>query len=281
MTTMIFKKEINAPANKVWFALWDNLYYMKWTSAFSEGSYAVSDWKQGSKIHFLAPSGDGIYGNIDLMVKYEKMYFRQEGVLKDFKEQPADDETRLWSGAMEKYELAESGGITVLTVYLDTLESYIDEFNNKFPVALDLVKHSAEHLSIIIQSNLNISVERAWTAYTDPAHIVKWNNASADWHTTKAENNLVKGGRFTSRMEAKDGSAGFDFGGVYDQVVTHELIAYTLDDGRKVTVNFSAGNNQTSISVSFEPEDMNSLELQKFGWQSILDNFRLYAERIA
>lgn len=280
MTTIIFKKEINAPANKVWFALWDNLYYMKWTSAFSEGSYAVSEWKQGSKVHFLAPSGDGIYGNIDLMVKYEKMHFRQEGVIKDFKEQPADDETRLWSGAMEKYELAESGGITVLTVYLETLESYADEFNNKFPVALDLVKHSAEHLSIIIQSNLNISVEKAWTAYTDPAHIVMWNNASADWHTTKAENSLVKGGRFTSRMEAKDGSAGFDFGGVYDQVITHELIAYTLDDGRKVTVNFSAGNNQTSISVSFEPEDMNSLELQKFGWQSILDNFRLYAERI-
>mgnify|MGYP003428027340 FL=1 len=94
MTTLIFKKEINAPANKVWFSLWDNLYYMKWTGAFSEGSYAVSDWKQGSKIHFLAPSGDGIYGNIDLMVKYEKMHFRQEGVLKSFKEQPADDESR-------------------------------------------------------------------------------------------------------------------------------------------------------------------------------------------
>ena len=145
---------------------------------------------------------------------------------------------------------------------------------------MELVKQSAEHLVIIIETSLYLPVEKAWAIYTDPVHIVHWNTASPDWHTTKAENNLVKGGHFTWRMEAKDGSGGFDFSGIYNEIVTNQLIAYTLDDGRKVSVNFAAGGNHTTITVSFEPEDMNTLELQKFGWQSILDNFKSYAEKM-
>lgn len=278
MNTLTYNIEINAPARQVWFALWDPVHYSRWTSAFSEGSHAVSDWKEGSRIHFLSPSGEGIYANIALLVPNEKMYFRHEGIVKNFKEQPDDEAGRKWSGAMEKYELTVQGDKTILTVHLDTLESYQDYFNQKFPAALKLVKQDAEHLEIIIQANVHVPVETAWKLWTDPADIVKWNSASDDWHTPKAENNLVKGGRFLARMEAKDGSFGFDFGGVYHEVITYKTIAYTLDDGRKVRVDFVAGDNQTEITESFEPEDTNSMELQKTGWQAILNSFKRYAE---
>ena len=118
----------------------------------------------------------------------------------------------------------------------------------------------------------------AWEYWTKPEHIVKWNNASKDWHTRWAENDLRAGGRFVSRMEAKDGSFGFNFGGVYDAVTENEYIENTLDDGRKVKIIFTAQGSNTRVVESFEPENINSLELQKGGWQAILDNFKKYTE---
>ncbi|MGB5435471.1 MAG: SRPBCC domain-containing protein, partial [Maribacter sp.] len=102
--------------------------------------------------------------------------------------------------------------------------------------------------------------------------------ANDDWHTTKAENDLRAGGKFCSRMEAKDGSMGFDFGGIYDEVVPKEHISYTLDDGRKVTIDFSETENGIAVSETFEPEGQNPTEMQRQGWQAILDNFKEYAE---
>lgn len=117
-----------------------------------------------------------------------------------------------------------------------------------------------------------------WEYWTKPEHIVKWNNASKDWHIPWAENDLRAGGRFVSRMEAKDGSFGFNFGGVYDAVTENEYIENTLDDGRKVKIIFTAEGSNTRVVESFEPENINSLELQKGGWQAILDNFKKYTE---
>src|SRR3954468_25018576 len=91
---------------------------------------------------------------------------------------------------------------------------------------------------ITIDSTINAPVEKVWSFWSNPAHIIKWNAASDDWHTTRAENDLRTGGTFVSRMEAKDGSFGFDFGGTYDEVITNELIRYTIGDGRKVTAKF-------------------------------------------
>ena len=107
---------------------------------------------------------------------------------------------------------------------------------------------------------------------------MRWNNASPDWHTPRAENDLRVGGRFLSRMEAKDGSAGFDFTGIYDAVVPMERIAYTMDDGRKAAITFAPEGEGTHIAVTFDPESENSLEMQQSGWQAILDNFKKYAE---
>lgn len=135
-----------------------------------------------------------------------------------------------------------------------------------------------ERQVITIRTRINASVGRVWKCWTDPADIVRWNQASADWHTTEAVNELHVGGRFRSRMAAKDGSAAFDFEGVYDQVILHRRIEYTMADGRKVKVLFTAGDRFTEVEESFEAEDMNSAELQQAGWQAILDSFRQYVE---
>lgn len=131
---------------------------------------------------------------------------------------------------------------------------------------------------IIVKALINDSVEAVWNCWTTPEHIVRWNNASDDWHTPRAENDLRKGGRFLSRMEAKDGSFGFDFGGTYTNVELHKRIEYIMDDKRKVTVTFENQGKQTLVYESFDPEDTNSLEMQRAGWQTILDNFKKYVE---
>ena len=135
-----------------------------------------------------------------------------------------------------------------------------------------------ENKTITVESTVAAPVEKVWKLWTSPDHITKWNNASADWHTPYAENDLRTGGKFMSRMEARDGSMGFDFGGTYDKVKTHEEIAYTMGDGRKVKVSFASQGNATHVKETFEPESLNSLEMQRGGWQAILDNFKKYAE---
>lgn len=133
--------------------------------------------------------------------------------------------------------------------------------------------------TITIETTVNAPIEKVWKYWTQPEHIVKWNNASDDWHTPRAENDLQVGGKFLCRMEAKDGSAGFDFNGVYTDIKPNELIAYTIEGGRKVSTSFSANGGATKIVETFEPENENSLEMQRNGWQAILDNFKEYVEK--
>jgi uncharacterized protein YndB with AHSA1/START domain len=135
-----------------------------------------------------------------------------------------------------------------------------------------------EKTKIEIQTTINAPVEKVWKHWTSPESIKKWNNASEDWHTTRAENDLRKGGKFSSRMEAKDGSFGFDFGGEYDEVKTNELIEYTLGDDRKVKITFTSNGNETKVVETFEAENENPIEMQRFGWQAILNNFKKYVE---
>ena len=131
---------------------------------------------------------------------------------------------------------------------------------------------------ITVAATVNAPVEKVWEYWTTPEHITQWNNASDDWHTPRAENDLRAGGIFSSRMEAKDGSFGFDFGGVYDAVKNNEYIEYTLGDGRKVKINFTGDGSSTKVIESFEAESTNPVEMQKGGWQAILDNFKKYTE---
>ena len=132
--------------------------------------------------------------------------------------------------------------------------------------------------TITVEAAIAAPLEKVWQYWTEPQHIIQWNNASEDWHTPHAENDLKEGGRFMSRMEAKDGSFGFDFGGTYTLVETNKQIEYTLDDDRKVSIHFISKGNATTVVETFEAENMNSIELQKSGWQAILDNFKKYVE---
>jgi uncharacterized protein YndB with AHSA1/START domain len=137
---------------------------------------------------------------------------------------------------------------------------------------------TGNNLRVTVETTVQTPVERVWKYWTEPKHISKWNNASEDWHTPFAENDLRVGGKFLSRMEAKDGSFGFDFSGVYDEVRINEGISYTLDDGRKVSITFIRQENETKIIQTFESENTNPIELQEAGWQAILDNFKKYTE---
>lgn len=131
---------------------------------------------------------------------------------------------------------------------------------------------------ITIEARVAAPREKVWRSYTDPLSVTHWNAASSDWHCPRAENDLRVGGAFTYRMESRDGKEGFDFTGVYDEVVQNEKIAYTMDDGRKVVTTFTEVESGTDVVVTFDPEHENPIEMQKGGWQAILDNFKKYAE---
>ncbi|MBK8484459.1 MAG: SRPBCC domain-containing protein [Saprospiraceae bacterium] len=131
---------------------------------------------------------------------------------------------------------------------------------------------------ITVNTTVIASIENVWKAWTTPNDILQWNHASDDWHTTKVENNLEAGGTFSFRMEAKDGSFGFDFNGIYDCIKINELIEYTMADGRTSIITFSTHDNEVFISQTFDAETQNTIELQQFGWQSIMNNFKKYID---
>jgi len=132
---------------------------------------------------------------------------------------------------------------------------------------------------ITIHASIHANSEKVWACYTEPEHITQWNFASPDWQCPHASNDLTQGGKYLARMEAKDGSFGFDFEAVYDEVVPGEKLAYTMGDGRKATVRFQKNGTQTELSIVFEAEMENSIALQRDGWQAILNNFKSYVER--
>lgn len=132
--------------------------------------------------------------------------------------------------------------------------------------------------SVTIDTIVNAPVEKVWEYWTNSEHIINWNTASPDWHTTQSTNNLRVGGRFSYRMEAKDGSMGFDFAGEHTSVEHGKLIASVLGDGRKMAVHFIDKGNSTKIIETFDAENQNPVDMQRAGWQAILDNFKKYTE---
>jgi len=138
---------------------------------------------------------------------------------------------------------------------------------------------ATQQQSITIETTVKAPVEKVWENWNKPEHIIQWNSASPDWHTPSAENDLRVGGQLKSRMEARDGSMGFDFAGTYTEVKENEKLAYTLGDGRNVEVIFTPVEGGTHIKETFDAENQNSLEMQRMGWQAILDSFRVYAEK--
>ncbi len=148
-------------------------------------------------------------------------------------------------------------------------------------IDIETLKKAAEGDSkkvVTVETMVNAPIEKVWQYWTQPEHIMQWNNANDDWHTPRAENDVRPGGKFNIRMEAKDGSFGFDFAGVYDQVEEKKRIEYTMGDGRKVVVSFSEVEGGTHVIESFDAESENPVEMQRAGWQAILDNFKRHVE---
>ena len=134
--------------------------------------------------------------------------------------------------------------------------------------------------TVTIRSTVQAPIETVWHAYTSPEHVTRWNFASEDWHCPRAEIDLIVGGRHWARMEAKDRSFGFDFEGVYEEVKPQEMISLVLGDGRKVKTTFADIEGGTIVETVFEAESENPIEMQRDGWQAILNNFKTHAESI-
>lgn len=133
-------------------------------------------------------------------------------------------------------------------------------------------------VNITIETLVHAPINLVWDTWNSPNHVVHWNHASDDWHSPKAENNFVVGGKFVYRMEAKDNSFGFDFSGTYEEIVDKKRVVTRLDDNRLVKTEFHVENDSVRIVETFEAEDQNSIELQREGWSSILNNYKLYTE---
>ncbi len=131
---------------------------------------------------------------------------------------------------------------------------------------------------ITIQAVVAADRQKVWNCYTQPEHITKWNFATDTWHCPAASNDMRVGGKYLARMEAKDGSFAFDFEAVYNEIVDGEKFTYTMPDNREIQVSFEQTDDKTRVTVTFDPENENPVDLQRSGWQSILDNFRKYAE---
>ena len=135
-------------------------------------------------------------------------------------------------------------------------------------------------VNITIETLVHAPIELVWDTWNTPTHVVFWNHASDDWHSPKAENNLVEGGKFVYRMEAKDNSFGFDFSGTYEEIIKYKRVVTRLDDNRMVKTEFIQENDSVMIIETFEAEDENSIELQREGWSAILNNYKLYTESL-
>jgi uncharacterized protein YndB with AHSA1/START domain len=132
--------------------------------------------------------------------------------------------------------------------------------------------------AITVETSVKAPIEKVWKYWSEPQHITQWASASDDWHAPYADNDLRKDGKFKTTMAAKDGSFSFDFEGVYTNVQPHKIIEFVMSDGRKVKVVFSSNGNETKITETFDPETENPIEMQRDGWQAILNNFKKHTE---
>lgn len=282
MQKITLSTNINAPKEKVWEVLWDIDAYQAWTKAFNESSTVKTDnWKEGSKLFFVDGNGAGMVSEVAANRPYEYMSFRHLGMVKDGVEDTTSEEVKKWAGSLENYTLKEADGTTELTMDMDINDEYKEMFENMWPRALANIKALAEgtaKVTIIVKAEINAPVNKAWEYWTTPQQIMQWNQASDDWHCPRASNDLRPGGSFSYTMAAKDGSFSFDFGGSIDDIRKNEYIHATLGDGRLWKTYFRSEGNTTTVTEQFEAENMHSLEMQRAGWQAILDNFKKYTE---
>lgn len=280
MTQLQFETTIQATPERVWEILWNKHTYAIWTAIFAPECYYTSNWKQGEDISFMGPEGNGIFAIIHKMEAPKHISFQHLGMVKNH--QKVTDEAP-WKDMFEAYTLDIVGDNTVLKVTLNSIEDYKTFFESTFPQALQVTKDLAENklpIPIKISTIINAPIQKVWDSYTTPSHIVHWNHASDDWHTTAASVDLKVGGKHSGTMAAKDGSMSFEFWGIYTNIEQHKILASQLGDGRNMSTTFQKTDDGILLTQIFDAENENPLNLQEQGWQAILNNFKKHTESI-
>ncbi|MBS4028785.1 MAG: SRPBCC domain-containing protein [Ignavibacteriales bacterium] len=281
-------REFSAPLEKVWRAWTESSVLDQW--------WAPRPWKAETKTMNFTEGGSWLYAMVGpdnsrhwAKVNFTSIHHHVSFQAKDLfcdENGNRNNDFPMLSWKVE-FQSTQSGTKVTVEITSNTqadLEKIIAMgFEEGFTMAhgnLDEILEKSGKQFITVETTVNASVEKVWQCWTLPEHIMKWNNASDDWHTPWAKNDLRVGGKFIARMEAKDGSFGFDFNGIYDEVITNKLIAYKMEGGREVKITFTSNGDETKVVEIFEAETENSLELQRNGWQAILNNFKKYAETI-
>lgn len=280
--------QIDATPEKVWQTVIGEKTYPIWTEAFGAGSDFQGKWEQGGKVLFAGPGEDGglegMVSEIAELRPNEYLSIRHLGYLRNGVEDTTSPEIKAWAPSYENYTLTAKDGGTEFTLDMDSQDEFYDMFMMLWPKALERIKELAETdtcKKITIATWVKGSLDKVWDAFTKPEHITKWCFASEDWEAPHAENDLRTGGTFSTRMQAKDGSFGFDFGGTYTNVKEKEVFEYEMSDGRTVMVTFMPGKSSVLVTEIFDMEMENAREMQQQGWQSILANFKKYVEALA
>jgi uncharacterized protein YndB with AHSA1/START domain len=277
--------DIAATPEAVWKTVIGKDTYPQWVEVFSKGSCAEGDWQEGSKMKFIAPQGDGMGGMLSVIAKHvpnEYLSIQHIGFVMNGIEDTTSDTVKEWTPSFENYRITPIENGVRFTVDMDVHDMVADYFDNVYPIALQKIKELSEDgelSSLTVSESIAAPLTRVWECWTKPEHVTKWCAASPDWHAPHAENDVREGGRFLTRMEARDGSAGFDFTGVYTKVVPEQFIAYTMDDGRKAYISFTQyEEGKVTVIETFEKEHENPAAVQLEGWQSILTSFKQYVE---
>lgn len=281
MQKLHFSITIDAPRSAVYSQMLAKDTYQKWTEEFSHGSTYEGSWDTGAKIRFIDPSGGGMLSEIAENRPGEFVSVRHYGMIMDGKEDTESDAVKAWAPAFENYTFTDKDGGTEVSVDMDASDEWAGMMSEMWPNALVRLKRLCEGKlpeKLTVSAMVNVPVEKAWEYRTKPEHITQWAFASDTWEAPEAENDVKVGGRFRTRMRAKDGSAQFDFTGKYTAVQDGKSFTYRMDDGRFADVTFESIDGGTRVTESFEPEGSNPLEMQQGGWQAIMDNYKKYAE---
>ncbi len=286
MKLLELKQMIKSPVNQVWETIIGKETYPNWTKVFGGSSEFVGEWKEGEKVYFVGSANGetaGMVSMIEKLVEGKYISIIPIGMFMGKIENAVISNENEWIGSSESYTLIQDGENTIFELKANIPDEFFYSFSDMWKRGLLRLANLCESgniKKISITTTVNSTIESVWDAWTNPHHITKWAFASDDWESPIAKNEIKNDGKFLTRMQSKaDPNIGFDFTGQYMEVQEKKYINYIIDDGRFVEIIFEEVDCGIKISQTFEAEQENSVELQRAGWQSILDNFKYYVEK--
>lgn len=282
MKRIQLEKRLKATPELLWELIVDPDFYRYWTAAFMEGSDFVGDWSEGSKIRFVVRDEDGLESGMLSEIAASEwpkhISVRHVGIIMNGVEDHDSRIAEIWRGAYENYTLIpEDAEHSRFLLEMDVDHTQEAEYRSYWQDAFNrmeklLAESDAVGRVITLREDSHYSPEALWHRLTTPEAVKTWNHASDDWHCPRAENTLEIDGEFHYEMAARDGSMSFDFYGVFTEIVPPRRLSFILGDNRGVSIEIEPTAEGCRIVERFEAETMNSLHLQRQGWQSILRN---------